>query len=664
MKKSFIITFIILASLFVIIPNFSFAITSKGGYTISNYDIEMKVNENNSFDITEKITVNFEENKHGIFRKLPLKNEVKRLDGTKSKNRVTISNIEVSENYTTSRESGNLVIKIGDASKTVIGNHIYTIKYNYSIGKDPLKDADELYYNLIGNDWDTSIESVNFKIIMPKEFDSNLLGFSWGYKESADSSNISYNIDGNVITGYTNVPLKASQGLTIRMTLKEGYFVFTGLDSDFIYYIIIAFCLVCIIITFVVWKKYGKDLPVVETVEFYPPENLNSAEIGYIYDGEAKNRSVISLLIYLADKGYIRLEENEEKGLFKKSKGFKIVKVKEYDGNSSVERSFFEGLFRYKRNVDYKEINKLVDEAEKRGEKLSYQEAKKKVLEDSNNEEFVTSDDLYDNFYTVIDSIKRKLDSKSNRKEIFETASIGKRIIIYVLIALIFILITVKPVLDFYVDPELLIFALVFPGVGFTVLFKMIFGKTNLAVKVFGLVWGLGFGGGPWSFIVLPALLDNPISLVTYIFGIGAVGILAIFSSLMEKRTPYGTEMLGKIRGFKRFLETAEKEQLEKLVEQSPEYFYHILPYTYALGVSDKWVKKFETIALKSPDWYYSDGDFTVSSFGSFMHSAMASTSSAMSSSPSSSSSGSGGSSSSGGGSSGGGSGGGGGGSW
>ena len=192
----------------------------------------------------------------------------------------------------------------------------------------------------------------------------------------------------------------------------------------------------------------------------------------------------------------------------------------------------------------------------------------------------------------------------------------------------------------------------------------MIFGKTNLAVKVFGLVWGLGFGGGPWSFIVLPALLDNPISLVTYIFGIGAVGILAIFSSLMEKRTPYGTEMLGKIRGFKRFLETAEKEQLEKLVEQSPEYFYHILPYTYALGVSDKWVKKFETIALKSPDWYYSDGDFTVSSFGSFMHSAMASTSSAMSSSPSSSSSGSGGSSSSGGGSSGGGSGGGGGGSW
>ena len=33
-------------------------------------------------------------------------------------------------------------------------------------------------------------------------------------------------------------------------------------------------------------------------------------------------------------------------------------------------------------------------------------------------------------------------------------------------------------------------------------------------------------------------------------------------------------------------------------------YFYHILPYTYALGVSDKWIKKFESIAMQPPRWY------------------------------------------------------------
>ena len=116
--------------------------------------------------------------------------------------------------------------------------------------------------------------------------------------------------------------------------------------------------------------------------------------------------------------------------------------------------------------------------------------------------------------------------------------------------------------------------------------------------------------------------------------------------------------MLGKVRGFRNFLQVAEKEKLEALVMEQPDYFYNILPYTYVLGVSDKWIKKFETIAISAPAWY--DGNsFSTAAFGAFMGSTMAAASTAMTSSPSSSSGGS-----SGGGSSGGGSGGGGGGSW
>ena len=38
-----------------------------------------------------------------------------------------------------------------------------------------LKNADELYYNLIGNEWDADISNVTFKITMPKSFDKSLL---------------------------------------------------------------------------------------------------------------------------------------------------------------------------------------------------------------------------------------------------------------------------------------------------------------------------------------------------------------------------------------------------------------------------------------------------------------------------------------------------------
>jgi uncharacterized membrane protein YgcG len=141
----------------------------------------------------------------------------------------------------------------------------------------------------------------------------------------------------------------------------------------------------------------------------------------------------------------------------------------------------------------------------------------------------------------------------------------------------------------------------------------------------------------------------------------------------ISKRNDYGIKMYSKIKGFKRFLETAEKDKLEELVNQDPEYFYNILPYTYVLNVSNKWIKKFESIAMQPPSWYDNSTSFDMDSFGTFMHSTMSSAQKVMSSSPKSKSyggsssggsSGSSGGGSSGGGSSGGGSGGGGGGSW
>ena len=229
-------------------------------------------------------------------------------------------------------------------------------------------------------------------------------------------------------------------------------------------------------------------------------------------------------------------------------------------------------------------------------------------------------------------------------------------------------LITIPPIFN-YGQPETLIFALLFPGIGFSFLFSMLIGKRHIAEKIFGLIWGLGFGGMPWLFMVLPTLTQDITYLIGYIIGIICVIGMIICLVYLPKRTKYGNEMLGKLKGFKNFLETAEKEKLEAMVLDNPNYFYDILPFTYVLGVSDKWIKKFETISLQAPTWYNSPNAFDVSTFGTFVNSTMVSAQSAMSSSPSSdfgggSSGGSSGGGSSGGGSSGGGSGGGGGGSW
>lgn len=654
----YVIAFIITLAL-LIIPNKVSAATTSSNYTIESYDIDMVVNENNTFDITETITAYFYVPQHGLYRRIPLKNSVNRLDGSKHTNRAKITNLSVSEDYTVSNESGYKVVKIGNANQTITGNHTYTIKYTYDIGKDPLKDADELYFNLIGEEWDASISNVSFKITMPKSFDESLLGFSSGIIGSTNSSSVSYSVDGNTITGYLIDTLHAGEALTIRLTLPEGYFVGANSNLDIYSIIVIGFCLICVLIAAILWAKYGKDNEVIETVEFYPPEGYNSAEVGFLYEGSADNKSVISLLVYLADKGYLKIEETEEQVLFSKSKSFRIIKLKEYDGNNKCERLFFNGLFNATNvsSPNLSTVREIIKKAKERGEKVSFQDAVERASRRYEGKNSVTASDLYNNFYITLDRIKKILNSKENKNKIFESAASGKGKWLILMIIAIFALITVKPVVE-YSGMELLLFALIFPAIGFSIMIGSLIGSIKIP-KIFAVIWGALFGGIPWAMMVLPALSQNELYPIMYIVGIICIIALIVFLKIMPKRTPLGNEMLGKVRGFKRFLETAEKPQLEALVGQNPEYFYNILPYTYALGVSDVWMNQFESLALQAPNWYDCQGPFNAHDFNHFMAHTMSSAQSAMSSSPSS-----GGGGSSGGGSSGGGSGGGGGGSW
>lgn len=602
----------------LIVCNVSKASNEYTEYTIDGYDIKMIVNENNTFDITEKITVNFTQYKHGINRKIPIRNTIQRLDGTTSNNRAKITNIEVSENYSTSTNNGYKILKIGSSNKTYIGKHTYTISYTYDIGKDPLKDADELYYNLIGTDSDTTISNVTFTIKMPKKFDydGDKLGFSSGLKGSIDSSNVEYTVNKNTISGSYIGTLGIAEGLTVRLTLPEGYFVRVQEKDDNYVILVSIISVACVIVSALLWRLYGKDNKVVETVEFYPPEGLNSAELAYIYKGVAEDEGIISLLISLANKGYLRIEDFGKKNLID-DKDFRITKLKEYTGNNETEKEFFDGLFKKKNSV--------------------------------------TNEDLYDSFYKTIRSIKSKLESKENKNKIFEKSSLSKIIWLALMCIVILLLITVKPIVNTSAGEDLP-FLLAFPIIGFSVILLVGFRQTNLMIKIFGIVWGALFGGIPLVVEITPILVEEvPQYLTSYIIGLICIAIIIVFAKIMPKRTKYGSAMLGKIKGFKRFLEVAEKEELENLVSENPQYFYYILPYTYALGVSDKWVKQFESIAMQAPNWYTSPNGFSMDSFGRFMSSTMKSAQSSMTSAPSSSGGGSSGGGSSGGGSGGGG---------
>lgn len=615
--------------LFCIFTFFLFSLNCYANdYDITKYDVEIVVDEHNKYSIKENIDTYFNVSKHGIIRRIPLYNNIIRQDGTRERNRVLISNVHVNEEFASSRENNNYVLKIGSADKTINGKHSYTISYDYDIGLDKNNKYDELYFNIIGTNWDTDISNVTFKITMPKEFDASKLGFSYGEYGESNTDNISYDVDGNVITGSFEGTLLAGEGLNVRMELPEGYFIRKSVGSSLLecwYYII---PILGVLISYLIWKKYGKDDQVVDVVSFYPPENMNSLDVAFAKKGSVNSNDAVSLLVYLASKGYIKIVED------KKSKSkFTIQKVKEYDGNNKEEELFFRGLF-------------------------------KKVWDS------ISSDELNESFYLTINSILTKKNSTANRKEIFNNKSSNKRYILFLFMLITSSLSTIIPALGYKLSD--VIFSIIICNlIGIVALIIVAIIYDNNCTKK-GLNSALGFA----FFFVLALAVANftiigfeyiyydTVYLIGFILCMVCTYLIYFFYLIVTKRTEYGNKVLGEVNGFKKFLETAEKDKLESLVHDDPSYFYNILPYAYVLGVSDAWIKQFEGIAIAPPDWYESADTFDYYRFNRSLNRTIHSASRVMNSVPQSSGGSSSGGGFSGGGFSGGGSGGGGGSSW
>lgn len=540
-------------------------------YVVNKYDINIVVNENNTFDIVEKRSVYFNKPKHGLIIGLPLKDDFL-LDGSSIKYKAKVSDIIVSSAHVKKyKENGKQFIKIGSSDETIFGKKDYTIWYKYNLGKDKITYADQLYYNLVSSEHDAPYGKVTFSITMPKDFDASKLGFSAGVKGSEDNSKVKYRVIGNKITGIYYGVLKENEALTVRCELPEGYFVGTDLDESFINYCLIGMSILFLIIVglITITSLRGKLGPLIEPVEFYPPDDLNSLDVAYIYkEGDFEDKDATSLLVYLSNKGYVKISEESDDG-----DRFRITKIKEYDGNNQSERIFFEGLFESGKNdVGY--------------------------------------DDLYDKFYKTVNSVQRTADAV-NFTKIFKKFVLTK----FNLILLMALVITIAVVgLNVYEAFDNYIY--VVGGAIFLFMSVIVLGsKFNLKLRI---IWFLI----PWALSSFISYNEETYFLANCV-GVVCVAVMLLCAALLPKMTEYGHNMLGRVKGFRNFLVTAEKDRLEALVMDDPQYFYNILPYTYVLGISQKWIEQFESINLKEPDWYDGNEMFDVFVFDRMMSSTM-----------------------------------------
>jgi uncharacterized membrane protein YgcG len=598
-------------------------------YYISDFSFAADVDEDNTWHITENITYNFVTPHHGPVRNIIYASdwysdgETVRVPGKVSNFKTKCpdaSSETANTSYGESNKSKYVSYSVGSKDKTYTGIHTYTMTYDLQF----FTDLDEINFNIVGVNWQRPIENASWTIHMPKSFDASKIGYSVG-KSGASGYNpslLSCKVDGTTITGQYKSTLQMYEGINIRCKLPEGYFNFQP-RNDLFLWVIFAVCSLPLIYMVIRGKQH-----IVPVVSFYPPDDLDPAEMERIYTGGDINHAT-ALIPYLANKGYMMLTAEENQGAEEIQQLPKFLQSMIEQVQPQNEMTFTA------LNEDYSELS----EYSKTFLQGLFEKGKT-----------VRQSALTNRFYKTI----RKMQSiaSSNESELWDKKKnrIGTLSVITSFIAIV-----ISVIGNGYVNYEDIAMENVLRCLFVGICCVTVVCISRLAGRVLGfffIVPTLVFifqGGGRYSIIPVILLLLN-----------------VLLSPKYTYRSEETKELYGKILGFKEFLETAEADRLRMLACENPDYFYDILGYAYVFGLEEKWMKRFDSLQLipETCDWYQPAGGAGVLSASALMdsfHSVMQSASYSMNSNPSSSSGSSG---SSGGGCSGGGGGGGGGGAW
>lgn len=592
-------------------------------FIIRDYDIKMVVNEDDTYEITETVDVEFTAPSHGIYRSIPKDTRLDR-DGQLSQYVAGVKRFKMlsGQPFEDESDSQNYMFRIGDPDVYADTNTRYQYTYVYDTRGDHFKNGDEVYHNMVGTNWEAQgIDHVSFEIVFPKDIDMSKVGVKTGGQLSVPFEAVG----ARTIKGETSENVLG--GLTVRAVLPEGYFSRQARDPAALLYVIMGGLAALAAFGAVLWRKYGRDPVYPDTLEFYPPEDVSAPEAAYLLKGELNKQDVVSILLTLADKGYLRIHEYEEEhGLRHKMKTvYEIEKLKDYDGDVVGERSFMTGLFA--------------------------------------DTDVVRVKDLEDKFYKTIDLIETEIRDKYKGKLYDETAA-SKAKIMYIAglagLAVLFIAARATGGEGFSFEGVVDAFFMLIPFIVTAMGFYLAAAAVRIKKRAGAYIGAAALAVGGLGFARMMGTFRGEQTL-PFMGGAALCLLLFIMGGLCEKKTEYYAELQARIKGYTDFLKTAEKDQMEELAANDPGYYYRNLAYAFALGVTAVYAKRFAALAKEPPQWYYSDhmhdGSFDSGSMLDSINSMASSVSASMSSSPSD---GSGGGSFSGGG----GGGGGGGGSW
>ena len=531
------------------------------GFTIENYEANYNIASNRIVSVKERITVSFSGSQsHGIIRDFPL--------GGGVQYRNVKAKCENSSDFSPSfaLDDSSFLSYYLQGNGIITGQtRIYVITYNMIV--PALTEEGYFPLNVLGYGWQASILAFRATITLPDELNAKPKLYSGRYGTKENDAQVEITQSGSKQYVITAENLKQSSsrdqvapGITVDFSFKAGVLK-PHVDLSILYAFLLGMVLLGAACVMRLLKYQRPTL--IKPVSFSPPNGMDPFLMGKLIDDKVDKGDYGALFFYLASKGYLRIDMTESE----------------------------------KDPTIYQTDKPLSDDEPK------YCKQMYNALFDDRNS--VKISELSNSFYATADKMKTQVNRAAGnnyRGAVFPILLFGLLAIMFLGgFAWLYSLLMVSMVYRIWVITFVgCAVAFLPPAIGVNRFtrrrYKWKRGRlffTVVGLFLLGVLLGLLF-----SLVPSPA------------FGWGTGFTLAVFSAAVGVvagdciiPTKDHADVLGRILGFKQFIEFTEKDRIELMLKEDPELYYHVLPYAQVLNVTKAWTNKFKGLKISMPSY-------------------------------------------------------------
>ena len=357
---------------------------------IDLFNSDITIQSDTSLAITEVITYQTDETKHGIYRYLPYRYARNGLNYT---TRIDIQSVTDDRGqaipYEQTRDRQFVTLKIGDADKTFTGQQKYVISYEVQEVLHRYDEHDELYWDITGEGWQVPVAASIATIHSPVAPITRAVCYAGPVGSDDGECQVVNQTENLVAVAYANT-IDYGDNMTLVVALsKNNQLVFPTPTQELWAKIRENLSLLVFVVAPLIfgwwWWRHGRDRlyasPNVFSADdaapqtlapllgnrripfvYEPLKELSPGEAGVMMDEQADNQDVVAEIIELAHKKFIKIERTEKKKFLSSETDYVLTKLKATsqglpvvqaylfdhffaDGDKSVKLSSLKGSF-------------------------------------------------------------------------------------------------------------------------------------------------------------------------------------------------------------------------------------------------------------------------------------------------------------------------------